>query len=111
MRELLPYLRLVRGAALRSLLLGLLLASLAVVGAVGLVGLAGWFITISAIVGITGVASFSFAFPSGGVRAFAILRTLTRYGEKLVNHQATLLFLARLRVYFFERALRLPAQR
>ena len=90
MRELRPYLKLIRGPALRSLMLGLLLSFLALFGAVGLLALAGWFITISAIAGLTAGASFSFAFPSAGVRAFALLRTTSRYGEKLVNHRGDL---------------------
>ena len=111
MRELRPYLKLIRGPALRSLMLGLLLSVLALFGAVGLLALAGWFITISAIAGLAAGASFSFAFPSAGVRAFALLRTTSRYGEKLVNHRATFQLLARLRAFFFERALALPAGR
>src|SRR5947209_1533904 len=108
MRELLPSLKLIRGSLLRTLLLGLLLSCVASLAAIGLLGLSGWFITMSALVGIVGSTSFSYLFPSGGVRAFALLRTVGRYGERTVNHQATFLFLARLRVAFFDGALRLP---
>ena len=105
------YARLLRGSALRQTLLGLALATLAGAGAAGLVGLAGWFIAASALAGISGAAGFIVAYPSSGIRAFAILRTLSRYGERLVNHRATFSLLARLRVHFFERALALPAKR
>ncbi len=108
MRELLPSLKLIRGSVLRTLLLGFLLSCVASLAAIGLLGLSGWFITMSALVGIAGSTSFSYLFPSGGVRAFALLRALGRYGERTVNHQATFLFLARLRVAFFDGALRLP---
>jgi len=77
---------------------------------VGLVGLSGWFITMSALVGLLGITSFSYLFPSGGIRAFALLRTIARYGERIISHQATFRWLARLRVSFFAKALRLPEQ-
>ena len=105
------YARLLGGNALRQTLLGLALAAVAGAASVGLVGLAGWFIAASALAGISGAAGFIVAYPSSGIRAFAILRTLARYGERLVNHRATFSLLARLRVHFFERALALPAQR
>ena len=108
MRELLPSLTLIRGSLLRTLLLGLLLSCVASLAAIGLLGLSGWFITMSALVGIVGSTSFSYLFPSAGVRAFALLRIVGRYGERTVNHQATFLFLARLRVACFDGALRLP---
>lgn len=108
MREIIPYLALMRGKLLRKFLLGLSLSCLASLAAVGLVGLSGWFITTSALVGLLGITTFSFLFPSGGVRAFALLRTVARYGERVVNHQATFVFLARLRVLSFARATRLP---
>src|SRR2546429_868887 len=108
MRELLPSLKLIRGSLLRTLLLGLLLSCVASLAAIGLLGLSGWFITMSALVGIFGSTSFSYFFPSAGVRAFALFRTVGRYGERTVNHQATFLFLARLRVACFDGALRLP---
>lgn len=108
-REAAPYLKFLRGPALRGVLFGLSLACLALLAAVGLVGLAGWFITASALAGLAGTAGFLFAYPSAGVRAFAVLRTLSRYLERLVNHRTTFHLLARLRVHFFERALLLPA--
>lgn len=110
MRDALRYLALVRGKLLGRLLLGLLLACLASLAAVGLLGLSGWFITTSALVGLLGISTFSFLFPSAGVRAFALLRTVARYGERVVNHQATFAFLARLRALSFARAARLPLQ-
>src|SRR5438067_4452564 len=108
MRELFPYLALIRGKLLGKFLGGLALSCLASLAAVGLLGLSGWFITTSALVGLLGITTFSFLFPSGGVRAFALLRTVARYGERVVNHQATFAFLARLRVLSFARAAHLP---
>ncbi|MDN5865748.1 MAG: thiol reductant ABC exporter subunit CydC, partial [Gammaproteobacteria bacterium] len=39
--------------------------------------------------------------PAAGIRAFAIIRTLGRYAERLVNHDATLKLLSRLRVWVY----------
>jgi ATP-binding cassette subfamily C protein CydC len=110
MREMLHYLALIRGKLLGRFLLGLFLSCLASLAAVGLLGLSGWFITTSALVGLLGITTFSFLFPSGGVRAFALLRTAARYGERVVNHQATFALLARLRVLSFTRASHLPVR-
>ncbi len=110
LHDMQPYLKLLRGPLLRALLPGLLLACLALFTAVGLLSLSGWFITMSALVGVLGITSFSYLFPSGGVRTFALLRTLARYSERVVTHQATFLWLTRLRVMFFDKALRLPTR-
>ena len=64
MRDFVPYLKLIRGELRRSLLLSFLLACVAALASVGLTGLAGWFITISAIVGVLGITTFSFVFPA-----------------------------------------------
>jgi ATP-binding cassette, subfamily C, bacterial CydC len=111
MREWLPYVPLLRGQPLRSLFVGLAVATLAGMAAVGLAGLAGWFITMSALAGAQLITYFIYELPSAGVRAFALLRTTAGYGDKVMNHGATFHFLARLRAFFFEKALQLPAQR
>jgi ATP-binding cassette subfamily C protein CydC len=97
------------GQLSRQLLAGLLLACLAFASTVGLLGLAGWFITVSALSGVLGILTFSLFLASGGVRALALSRVVTRYAERIATHQATFIWLARLRVLFFTRALRLPA--
>lgn len=103
---------LLRGGLLLQALLGMFLAVIAGVASVGLVGLSGWFIAASALAGSAGAASaFIVAYPSAGIRAFALVRVITRYLERLVNHRATFSILSRLRVHFFERALQLPAER
>src|SRR3981081_3964623 len=109
MRELKPVLLLIDGKVRRQLLFGLVLGSLAYSSTVGLLGLAGWFITVSALSGLLGVLTFSVFLASGGVRALALSRVLTRYAERVATHRATFTWLARLRVHFFARALRLPA--
>ena len=111
MRDFVPYLKLIRGELRRSLLLSFLLACVAALASVGLTGLAGWFITISAIVGVLGITTFSFVFPSAGVQAFALIRTFSRYTERVVSHQTTFDWLARLRAMFFAKIVHLPTHR
>lgn len=76
-----------------------------------LLGLAGWFIAASAVAGLAVASTFSFLFPSAAVHALAWARTLSRYGERITTHQATLDLVASLRTSLFGRALRLPRDR
>lgn len=82
--------------------LGALLAFIVILANVALLGLAGWFIAAMAAAGIAG-ASMNYFTPAAGIRAFAILRTVGRYLERLVNHDATLKLLSRLRVWVYAR--------
>jgi ATP-binding cassette subfamily C protein CydC len=75
----------------------------AMVSAVGLLALSGWFISAAAYAGLA-VASahlFNFFHPSIGVRMFAIGRTLARYAERIVSHDATFRILQSLRSWFY----------
>ena len=64
--------------------------------------MAGWFITASALAGLAGLGlSFNFFRPSAAIRFLAIARTGSRYAERLVTHDASLRFLAVLRVDLF----------
>lgn len=89
----------------RALLLAWLLALITALAAVGLLGVAGGFITATALV--TGaLASFNLFVPSASVRALAFIRILSRYGERVTGHAATLRVLADLRQQVFARLLR-----
>ena len=77
-----------------------------VLGAVSvlLLGLSGWFITAAAVAGAASLAAaqaFNYLLPSAGIRLFAILRTVCRYGERVMGHEAALGALARLRPILF----------
>lgn len=76
---------------------------LAILSAVGLLSLAGWFLSATAFAGLTlaGARAFNFFLPSIGVRIFAILRTVARYAERIVSHDATFRILASLRCWFY----------
>lgn len=58
-------------------------------------GASGWFITAMAVAGASGVSLNYFA-PATLIRAAAILRSLGRYAERLVAHEATLRLISRL---------------
>ncbi|WP_223258562.1 thiol reductant ABC exporter subunit CydC [Trinickia symbiotica] len=79
---------------------GLSLATL--LANVALMAIAGWFIASMALAGLTH-AAFDYFTPAAAIRACAIVRTVGRYVERLVTHEATLRLLAQLRVWFFVR--------
>ncbi|MEZ6001313.1 ATP-binding cassette domain-containing protein [Hyphomonas sp.] len=82
--------------------LALLLSALAGASSIALLGLSGWFLSAAAIAGSAGAGYvFNHLYPSAGVRAAAFSRVLTRYGEQLVGHDATLNLSARLRPQLF----------
>ena len=67
-----------------------------------LMAVSGWFIASMAISGASGV-SFNYFFPSAAIRLLAITRTVGRYAERLVSHEATFRILSELRVWLFRR--------
>ena len=81
---------------------GILLGVLVIAANALLMGLSGWFIASMAVAGATG-APFNYFFPAAAIRALAILRTLGRYAERLVTHEAALRMLSDLRVWLFQR--------
>lgn len=68
-----------------------------------LLGLSGWFISATAIAGLSVATALAFDvfMPSAGIRVFALGRTFSRYGERLITHDATLAAVAVLRVQLF----------
>ncbi|MET0505678.1 MAG: thiol reductant ABC exporter subunit CydC [Luteibacter sp.] len=77
-------------------------ALLSTVAGIALVAVSGHFITSMALAGAGGLA-INYYTPAALVRLFAILRTLGRYVERVVTHDATLRILARLRTWLFAR--------
>lgn len=105
MSDLLPYLRLFMRYRARLALGALLMLATAASG-IGLLALSGWFITATAVTGALIAAGLAVAFdiyvPGGGIRAFAVSRTLSRYFERVVNHDTVLRLLRDLRGTLFE---------
>ena len=82
---------------------GALMAALTVLMGMALLGLSGWFIAATAIAGLVPATAlvFDVFMPSAGIRLLAMGRTASRYGERLVTHEATLAVLAALREKLF----------
>lgn len=91
------------GSFARRMLLGVGLAVITVAAGVGLLGLSGWFISATALAGLQLATALTFDvfMPSAGIRLLALGRTASRYGERLVTHDATLATLAALRERLF----------
>ena len=92
MKELFPFIKLLhphRLWAFWSLVTGIL----TLFASIGLLALSGWFLSASAVVGLslTTAHLFNFHTPSAGVRGFAVLRTGARYAERVISHE-TILF-------------------
>ena len=102
-RELRPVLRPFLAAQPRALLWGAFLAALTVLMGMALLGLSGWFITATALAGLNLATAFMFDVfaPSAGIRLLAVGRTVSRYFERVVTHDATFGVLAALRVRLF----------
>ena len=100
MKRLFPFLLLYSNHS-RRLLLGTILAITSLSASIGLLSLSGWFLAASFLVAST--ILFNFFYPSSGVRGLAIGRTISRYFERLVTHDATFRVLAELRISVFKK--------
>ena len=100
MHTLLPFIRLFKFAKF-PLILGLVLMILGLGSSMGLLTVSGWFLAATAIAGLGTL--FNFFYPSASVRGLAIGRTVMRYFEKIVTHDATFRILSKLRVQVFEK--------
>ncbi|MEK1888368.1 MAG: thiol reductant ABC exporter subunit CydC [Phyllobacterium sp.] len=85
------------------LIAGALLAAVTVLAGIALLGLSGWFITATAVAGLSSMTALAFDVfaPAASIRFLALLRTASRYGERLATHDATLGVLAGLREQLF----------
>ncbi|RSU55389.1 ATP-binding cassette domain-containing protein [Sphingobium yanoikuyae] len=83
-----------------------LCAVIAALAGIALLALAGWFLTAAAMAGAAGtlaVQAFNYLVPSAAIRLLAILRTVSRYGERLWSHRAALEAMGGLRASLFAR--------
>lgn len=87
----------------RKLLLGALLACATIAMGCALLGLSGWFITATAIAGLSAGTAIMFDVftPSASIRLLSLGRSASRYAERLVTHDATLSVLVELRSQLF----------
>ncbi|WP_434713975.1 ATP-binding cassette domain-containing protein (plasmid) [Rhizobium sp. YTUHZ045] len=98
-----PILRLFLAERRRALFVGAVLSAATVMAGIALLGLSGWFITATALAGLSAAAAMTFDVfaPAAGIRLLAVVRTAARYGERLATHDATLGVLAALRERLF----------
>ena len=102
MRALLPFLSLFKHKHARAtLVLGVFLMIGGLAASISLLTLSGWFLAATAIAGAG--ALFNYFYPSASIRGLAIGRTVARYVEKIVTHDATFRVLAKFRVQVFSR--------
>jgi ATP-binding cassette subfamily C protein CydC len=91
----------------KRLAMSLGLAAITLLAGLLLLGVSGWFLTAAALT--TAAASFNLFGPSSLIRGLSLVRILSRYGEKIAGHDATLRLLADLRGWLFGRLFpRLP---
>ncbi|HTN32754.1 MAG TPA: thiol reductant ABC exporter subunit CydC [Marinobacter sp.] len=106
MHELKPWLALIFQRPGR-LVAGALLLLVTLISGIGLLALSGWFITQTALAGLLLAAGLQAAInlyvPGGGIRFFAVSRTLGRYMERVYNHDTVLRLLTDIRVALFRR--------
>ena len=99
MRDVLRLMRLFRPYA-PWMMVGVLANVAVVLANVGLLALSGWFITAMGMAGL-GLMTLNYFTPAAAIRGLAVLRTVGRYVERLVTHEATFRLIAALRVWFY----------
>lgn len=84
--------------------IGLLLAAITAIAGIALLAVSGWFISATALAGlsIAGAHSFNYFAPGAIVRGLSITRTVGRYGERVTTHEATLRVISKLRAELFK---------
>ncbi len=104
MKSLLPFIRLFRHQWL-MMLVGVVLTITTLMAGIGLLSLSGWFLSATAVAGLTVATAqaFNFFTPAGGVRFLSIMRTASRYGERLSTHEATFRLLTDLRIWVWRK--------
>jgi ATP-binding cassette, subfamily C, bacterial CydC len=104
MKELLPFIKLLwphRAWLFWAITAG----TLTLLSSIGLLAVSGWFLSASAVAGLSVAAAqhFNMFTPSASVRGFAVLRTVGRYVDRVISHEVTLRLLSSLRVWFYRR--------
>lgn len=102
-REALAVLSLFFSQRRGMLLAGLVLAGTTVLAGIALLGVSGWFITATAMAGLSAATALAFDVfaPAAAIRFLALARTASRYGERLATHDGALSILAALRERLF----------
>ena len=92
--------------------IGIILTWLTMASGVALLMLSGWFITATTLtgIGITAglIMTFDMYVPGSGIRFFALSRTISRYVERIYNHDTILRLIALFRVTLFGQLVSMP---
>jgi ATP-binding cassette, subfamily C, bacterial CydC len=75
---------------------------------IALPAISGWFLAICSVMFLAGNSLFSYLVPSAIIRLLTLLRTATRYFERLENHKTTLDAQRRLQLKIFSSVARFP---
>lgn len=105
MKNLIPFIKLFKNQT-QWMLLGTLLAWSTVLMGISLMSLSGWFISYTGYLATTSYAvatSFNYFYPAAGVRTFSLGRIVSRYGERILTHEATFKILTDIRVWFYKK--------
>ncbi len=87
---------------------GILLLLLWTLSFIALPAISGWFLAMCSVAFITANTMFAYIIPSAIIRLLSIVRTVTRYFERLENHKTTLEAQQRLQLSIFRSVARLP---
>ena len=94
------------------LYIGIFWAFFTAVSGVALLALSGWFITATALSGLALAAGlmvmFDMYIPGSGIRFFALSRTVSRYIERIYNHDTILRLISTFRLSLFKGLSSLP---
>ena len=105
MRNLIPFIKLFKSQT-RWVLMGTLLAWSTIIMGIGLMSVSGWFISYTGYLATASYAiatSFNYFYASAGVRSFSLGRIASRYGERIITHEATFKILTDVRVWFYNK--------
>lgn len=88
-----------------QLIIGILLSLCLTISASALLTLSGWFISAAAFAGLSVItaAGFNYFIPAAVIRFLALVRILSRYFDRVINHDYTFKILTQLRVWFYQK--------
>jgi len=111
MKVLWPYIKRFKSQWV-MMFVGLSLSVTTLLAGIGLLSLSGWFLSATAVAGLSVVTAqlFNYFTPAGGVRFLSIMRTASRYGERLATHEATFSVLTDLRCWVWAKLMPLSAK-
>ena len=84
---------------------GIAISLISALASIALLATAGWYLGSTALSAATGAGAalaFNTIYPGFLIRTAALTRTAGRYGERILTHDTTFRFIARMRLYVFD---------